>query len=329
MTKIPILILCICSLHASAQTDSLKAIEEITAFRETLNEEYKDQLKSPLNPDDFGKFQGHDFFPVDLDYRVGATLTVTEGTPFFAMKTTTSRLSTERIYGYVTFTLAGREFRLPAYQSKDLMNKKEYADYLFFPFADETNGTQTYGGGRYIDMRIPKEGGNLVIDFNMAYNPYCAYSSRFSCPLVPAENQMDIEVPVGVKYDQKEKSQTPDLMTSGPDTFTEVENQPEFPGGYEAMMKFIGKNLIYPRAAVKKKIEGVVYIQFTIGRDGSVSDVTTIRGFSTECDLEAERVISLMPKWKPGRLKGENVSVRFVMPIKFKGRPAWKKAAGN
>src|SRR5215212_845674 len=105
MTKITILLLCICTLHVSAQTDSLKAIEEITAFQKKLNEDYKDRKESPLDADDFGKFEGHDFFPIDLDYRVDAKLTVAEGTPFFAMKTTTSRLSTERIYGYVTFNL--------------------------------------------------------------------------------------------------------------------------------------------------------------------------------------------------------------------------------
>lgn len=197
--------LSLCSVYASAQTDTLKAIAEITAFQTNLNEEYKNREESPLEAADFDKFESHDFFPIDLDYRVNAKLTVTEGTPFFAMKTTTSRLSTERIYGYVTFTLGEKDFRLPVYQSKNLMKTEEYADHLFFPFTDETNGKQTYTGGRYIDLRIPKEGDSLMIDFNMAYNPLCAYSSRYSCPIVPAENQMDIAVPVGVKYEKRRK----------------------------------------------------------------------------------------------------------------------------
>jgi uncharacterized protein len=326
MIRISILLVFISSLHASAQTDSLKAIEEITAFQKKLNEEYKDRQESPLDADDFEKFLGHDFFPIDLDYRVNAKLTVTDGTPFFAMKTTTSRLSTERVYGYVTFILAGKEFRLPVYQSKDLMNTKEYADYLFFPFTDETNGKQTYGGGRYIDLRIPKEGDNLVVDFNMAYNPYCAYSSRFSCPLVPAENQMDIEVPVGVRYHEKKKTTRPDVALDDSEVFMVVDVQPEYPGGYEEMTKFIRTNLSYPKAAIRKKIEGVVYVQFIIGPDGSISDVKTIKGISKECDAEAERVISLMPKWKAGELDGKNVPVRFVMPIRFKGRKGSSKS---
>ena len=248
MKNISLVLLCLCSLCATAQTDSLKAIEEISAFHRKLNEEYKNPQESPLDAEDFGKFESHDFFPIDLDYRVNAKLTVTEGTPFFAMKTTTTRITPERIYGYVTFTLTGKEFRLPVYQSRDLMQKEEYVDYLFFPFTDETNGKQTYGGGRYIDLRIPKEGDNLVIDFNMAYNPYCAYSSRFSCPLVPAENQMDIEVPVGVTYHEKAKTKTTDLILSDDEIITKAEVPPEFPGGYEAMAEFISKNITYREA---------------------------------------------------------------------------------
>lgn len=183
-----------------AQTDSLQATAEIAAFQKQLNAEYSNRKESPLEPKDFAKFKGHDFFPIDLNYRVHAKLIVTAGSPFFGMKTTTSTMRSQRVYGHVEFTLLGQEFRLPVYQSKDLMQTDEYADYLFFPFTDETNGTLTYGGGRYIDLRIPKEGADIVIDFNMAYNPYCAYSSKYSCPIVPAENQMDIEVPVGVRY---------------------------------------------------------------------------------------------------------------------------------
>ena len=206
MKKIVFFVFCIYSLGAIAQSDRLKAMEEISAFQKKLNDEYRNREESPLEPKDFKKFKGHTFFPVNLDYRVNAKLTVTEGTPFFGMKTTTSKVSPERIYGWVEFTLAGKEFRLPVYQSQDLMKTAEYADYLFFPFTDLTNGKQSYMGGRYIDLRIPAPDKNLIIiDFNQAYNPYCAYSYRYSCPVVPAENQMDIEVPAGVMYKEKKK----------------------------------------------------------------------------------------------------------------------------
>ena len=325
MKKTYLLLLCISTLQAVAQSDSLQAITEIVTFQQTLNEQYKSPDESPLDQEEFYDFKGHEFFPINLNYRVTAKLDITEGTPFFDMKTTTSRMSTERVYGYVIFTLEGNEFRLPVYQSKDLMKNEEYADYLFFPFTDETNDNETYGGGRYIDLRIPEEGDSLLIDFNMAYNPYCAYSPRYSCPLVPAENQMNIRVPVGVKYPKKVESQSPDVTQTDSQIFTKVEVHPEYPGGFEALAKFIHKNMTYPRAAVKKKIHGTVYVQFIVERDGSISSVNTIRGISKECDMEAERVVRLMPKWKPGQEDGKNVAVRYVLPIKFRGRPGWTR----
>lgn len=204
MKKIVLFILSIYQLSAMAQTDSLTALGEISAFQKKLNDEYKNSEESPLEPADFKKFKGHEFFPVNLTYRVHAKLTVTEGTPFLLMKTTTSRLSTDRVYGVVEFVIEGKTFKLPVYQSQDLLKDPEYADYLFFPFTDLTNGKQSYTGGRYIDLRIPA-GQDLVIDFNQAYNPYCAYNHKYSCPLVPAANQLNVEIPAGVMYEEKNR----------------------------------------------------------------------------------------------------------------------------
>ena len=78
------------------------------------------------------------------------------------------------------------------------MNDEGFEDYLFLPFLDDTNGEESYGGGRYIDLKIP-EGDQMTIDFNTAYNPYCAYDAKYSCPIVPRENYMDVEVRAGVK----------------------------------------------------------------------------------------------------------------------------------
>ena len=78
------------------------------------------------------------------------------------------------------------------------MQQEEYRDYLFLPFTDKTNGSETYTGGRYIDLSIP-EGDTLEINFNKAYNPYCAYNPKYSCPIVPGVNALDTEVRAGVK----------------------------------------------------------------------------------------------------------------------------------
>ena len=119
-------------------------------------------------------------------------------TEWFNMKTTTDRLSKERVFGILTFELKGKSFELNVYQGQELMQKEGFENYLFLPFLDNTNGTFTYGGGRYIDLEIP-EGDIVEIDFNSAYNPYCAYNEKFSCPIVPGENYIDIDVEAGVK----------------------------------------------------------------------------------------------------------------------------------
>lgn len=100
--------------------------------------------------------------------------------------------------------------------------------------------------------------------------------------------------------------------------FTVVEQQPEFQGGYEAMMNFIRKNMRYPASARRMGVDGTVYVSFVVSKDGSISEVKTIRGISADCDKEAMRVVSMMPDWKPGKQNGKPVFVRFVLPIKFK-----------
>lgn len=173
-----------------------------TDFQKEMNAEYKDASTSPLKDKDRAVFEGLDFFAFDSAYIVKANLKRTPGTAFFDMQTTTSRISKERVFGVLTFELKGNTYQLNVYQGKDLMKKEGYEDYLFLPFLDNTNGNESYGGGRYIDMRIPK-GDTVDIDFNKAYNPYCAYNEKYSCPLVPTENYLDTEVRAGVKVFKK------------------------------------------------------------------------------------------------------------------------------
>jgi len=101
-------------------------------------------------------------------------------------------------YGRLYFTLQGRPLELMVDQNLRLAGNPEYADYLFLPFKEATNGKQTYGGGRYLDLRIP-ESDSVLIDFNRAYNPYCAYSYKWSCPIPPRENWLDIPILAGEK----------------------------------------------------------------------------------------------------------------------------------
>jgi uncharacterized protein len=199
---ISMLILSILSRELFAQTD---AETENEKFRKELNEEYSNPQTSPLPKRDIKKFKGHPFFPMDLKYRVKALLTVTPSSSFFKMQTSTSQPREYRIYGRAVFSIDRINYELPLYQSKDLMQTEKYKDYLFLPFTDLTNGELTYSAGRYIGLTIPKEGNEVVIDFNQAYNPYCAYSDKYSCPIVPRENDLNVAILAGVKYNKKKK----------------------------------------------------------------------------------------------------------------------------
>ncbi|MEJ2585819.1 MAG: DUF1684 domain-containing protein [Robiginitalea sp.] len=139
-----------------------------------------------------------EFFEPDTTYRVLARLDRTPEALPFDMPTNTNDAARERVYGKLTFKLRGSTFVLEVYQSPELMSDTGYEDYLFLPFTDQTNGGQTFEGGRYIDLRIP-EGDSILVDFNKAYNPYCAYNPSYSCPLVPEANHLPVEIPVGVK----------------------------------------------------------------------------------------------------------------------------------
>ena len=178
-----------------------KTIEE-TPFQKTMNDEFKDASKSPLKAKDLKIFEGLDFFTYDSVFVVKASIKRLPDAEWFNMKTTTDRLSKERVFGILTFELKGKSFQLNIYQGQELMQEEGFENYLFLPFLDNTNGTLTYGGGRYIDLEIP-EGDTIEIDFNSAYNPYCAYNEKYSCPIVPRENYIDIDIKAGVKAFKK------------------------------------------------------------------------------------------------------------------------------
>ncbi len=100
--------------------------------------------------------------------------------------------------------------------------------------------------------------------------------------------------------------------------YTFVEQNAEFPGGTEAMYKFINKNVKYPAQARRMGTEGKVFVGFVINKDGSIVDVGIVKGISAECDKEAMRVVQLMPPWKAGKQNGKAVRVKFILPINFK-----------
>jgi hypothetical protein len=173
------------------------------AFQDKMDSEYADSSHSPLKTEDRLKFEGLPYFPIDTNFIVTATLIRISDEETFEMKTTTDRLPLYTPYYKATFKLDSTMVSLTIYQSEDIKSREGYEDYLFLPFTDATNGNETYGGGRYIDLKIV-EGDSISIDFNSAYNPYCAYNKKYSCPIPPRENDINIPIKAGVKYVSKD-----------------------------------------------------------------------------------------------------------------------------
>ncbi len=172
-------------------------------FQKEMNAKFKDATTSPLTKKGLKKFKELDFYPINDTFKVVAKLTKTPDAPTFNFPTTTSRVATYKKYGIVNFSINGKDLQLDIY--KDSNPRSEYINHLFLPFLDKTNGKTSYAGGRFIDILTTdeQENGTIIIDFNKAYNPYCAYSDRYSCPITPRNNSLDIEINAGVmKYEK-------------------------------------------------------------------------------------------------------------------------------
>nr|WP_314897762.1 DUF1684 domain-containing protein [uncultured Flavobacterium sp.] len=173
-------------------------VSAVAKFQKELNTEYADAKTSPLLAEDLAEFKTLDFYPINEKFFVTAKFVRTKKEKPFEMKTSTDRKPLYVKYGEVFFTIDGKELKLNVYKNIELSKKVSYKDYLFLPFSDLTSGNESYIGGKYIDLRIPK-GDTIVIDFNTSYNPYCAYNYKYSCPKVPLENDLNIEIKAGVK----------------------------------------------------------------------------------------------------------------------------------
>ncbi len=145
------------------------------------------------------------FFPVNEKYKVTASFEEMNNSKWFSMETSGAIKKIFRVYGVLHFSINDTAVTLNIYQSQNLMNVEEYKNHLFLPFSDLTSGEETYAAGRYIDLDIQDIKNNkAVIDFNKAYNPYCAYvSGKYNCPIPPKENQLPVAIPAGEKIFSK------------------------------------------------------------------------------------------------------------------------------
>jgi uncharacterized protein len=139
------------------------------------------------------------FYPINQSYVIKAKFERVYSSSWFQMETSGKVKQTHRIYGTLLFSVNDTAVQLAVYQSQSLMSVKQYADYLFVPFTDATTGETTYENGRYIDLKFEDIKNNTcIIDFNKAYNPYCAYvSGIYNCPIPPKENNLPVAISAG------------------------------------------------------------------------------------------------------------------------------------
>jgi len=140
------------------------------------------------------------FYPIGSRYNVTCSFQKITDTVGFTMTTSAKTQKHYFKYGRLDFTIDGTNHHLFVYQSKDLMLTEKYRNYLFVPFTDATTGYQTYGSGRYLEFYTKDiQNNTLQLDFNKAYNPYCAYSAGYKCPIPPKENFLTVAIEAGEK----------------------------------------------------------------------------------------------------------------------------------
>lgn len=140
------------------------------------------------------------FYAAEPAYRVTAQFEPIADTVGFNIPTMAQTEKKFFRYGMLRFQIRGKFCQLTVFQMASLRNSSQYRDYLFVPFTDSTSGNSTYGGGRYIDLLTTDiQQGNVVLDFNKAYNPYCAYAPGYQCPIPPKENKLTVAIRAGEK----------------------------------------------------------------------------------------------------------------------------------
>ncbi|HUP27975.1 MAG TPA: DUF1684 domain-containing protein [Chloroflexia bacterium] len=188
-------------MNTSASTEARtkerdQAQRQIDAFRRQKDKFFLENEDSPILPEDRKQASGLNYFPFEEKYRVHATLVPEPHPGIFRVQTTTGDHKEYTRIGRLEFELDGQNLCLTAFMPPS--NEPLHGNRIFVPFRDKTSGKDSYGAGRYLDLN-KREGEEYLVDFNRAYNPYCAYSPYYSCPLPPGENTLPVEIRAGEK----------------------------------------------------------------------------------------------------------------------------------
>lgn len=168
-------------------------IEKIETVRSEKEEYMKTSIESPFK-NSSKPFTGLNYFPANLDYKVKAKIEQIETKSYLNLTTSAGKSEKYLKYAYAKFELKGQEMKLLLLKKANGSKKEP----IFTAFADDTSGKSTYGAGRYLDLSF-KNATRIDLDFNLAYNPYCAYNDSFSCPFPPSENILPVSIEAGEK----------------------------------------------------------------------------------------------------------------------------------
>lgn len=175
--------------------DAAVYIDEINKEREEKDRFMRTSLESPFGNPSQG-YKGLAYYPPNPRYKIIADLTPIENKKTVTLATNDGKEQRYLEYAYAEFDLDGYHHRLLILEVIDM---GPFRGTLFFAFGDETSAVETYGAGRYLDLAKTPGASTITLDFNKAYNPYCAYSDKFSCPLPPPENLLSIPIRAGEK----------------------------------------------------------------------------------------------------------------------------------
>lgn len=172
--------------------------DQLAKHRETYKKDLMASAGGPLTDEaDLSYVQ---FYAADSTYRVTATVERIPNAEPFEMPTYNGKTRPHVAYALLSFVLNGKPQQLTLYRNLNVIRIPEFRDYLFLPFKDATSGTETYGGGRYLDLRTGDiQNGHVTLDFNKAYNPYCAFKEGYPCPIPPKNNLLTVPVEAGEK----------------------------------------------------------------------------------------------------------------------------------
>ena len=190
----------VCST-ACTKAQTFYGTSDLKTFRDGRDAEFRERRLSPLKQEDFIAFKGLNYFPEEKKYVVTARFEKSADEKTFGMPASNGTSLTYLKIGVLRFNLDGADYVLNAYQSEAILQSKTspYKNLIFVPFKDLTNGKETYGGGRYLDITKP-ESDEVSLNFNLAYNPNCAYGNeKYACPIPPRDNSLQTEIKAGEK----------------------------------------------------------------------------------------------------------------------------------